>query len=717
MVGGRGRALCAALLLAGGAVLGVSCSSSNLSPGPSAATLEDGALSSDGRAAVVDAADSPGRSGESPAEQARSGAQGLSPGEKALADAPERVAQEAVEPAVASGGQGDTQVPVASAEDEDGEAAREALMSSGSNGRGVWWWQGTPGALSALPSAAQYAADEPDYQSLLMGRKRPIKGTASVGDVVDGRLYHGEVLPAEGPHFSVIPECRARGTQHGVTELLTLVRDVARAVADAGAGPDMRVCNMSKEGGGNFEWSRSHNSGRDVDLAFFMIDNKTDQPVEAPGLLRFGRSLFSLGQEEPPLYRFDVARNWLLVRSLLTHPTVHVQWIFVYKPLKRAMLRHAKAIGEEASIIEKARLVVLQPSDSSRHHDHFHVRIFCPPSDRPEGCLDEEPLWPWHRFDDRPLVKRAAAIIPGFFDPDVDVRREVLAYVRRIKARYTGVGLAHMAIFDKDMELRNEALNVLAEWRDGDPLVVESLERMIRAPGPGLLKDDPDFTREAASLPLRFELPFQPVALGGDAPRSGVMLSRAYRVLLKIAAPDSAPFLGAALASGRTIGDEGEGVLEARLAAKAALHVMDLRLVPGLLDALTHEHHRVRIAANLALRRVTNHAIRGGWGPGVKPEKLAEQAQTWRQWWEANQHKSRDQLLYEGFRERGVRLGSVASLDNKAYVDALVPMTKRRDEIGYNADRVLVRMTGRFTPREASAEAKHKKWRRWYPEK
>ena len=64
-----------------------------------------------------------------------------------------------------------------------------------------------------------------------------------------------------------------------------------------------------------------------------------------------------------------------------------VQWVFVAAPLRNMLLDHALRIGEPELLRERARRVLVQPSDSSRHDDHFHVRIACPPDDRP-GCVD-----------------------------------------------------------------------------------------------------------------------------------------------------------------------------------------------------------------------------------------------------------------------------------------------------------------------------------------
>ncbi len=588
-------------------------------------------------------------------------------------------------------------------EPEKGEQASEKLAAP------------APPKILMDKTPQELAKDQPDFKVFLK-RNRPIKGTASIGTTLKGRLLNGEALPHVGEHYEIIPECRERKTNYGTSELIRLINDSAAKVAKEAPGPKLMVCNMSKEGGGNISWSRSHNAGRDVDIAFYMLDNKSGEPVSAPALLRFGRSLFNLvGPEEEPEYRFDVERNWLLVKHLLTHPVVQVQWIFVYKPLKRAMLKHGKAAGASAELLERAEQILWQPSDSAKHHDHFHIRVVCTGEDRAEGCLDDGPMWPWFTdTDPMPMAIRAAALVPGLRDPDAEMRKSIYDYVVRIKAYDTSPGLFEMTVFDPSYELRIEALNTLAEWRTRDASTVTSFERWLRPPGEGILVDDPDYSMDADKVPLRFDLLHQPYVMGEGKPRTAVFIKRAFKTLTKMAAPDAAPYLADALKSKRVIGDPGDkGMLEARLAARAAIHVMDKRLVPALLDALLHESHHVRISSARALSRITNHAIRGGWGPTVSRETMEKNAGLWRDWWAEHKDKTRDELVIMGFREHGAR---VFDLDDKVYAERLVPLTKRNDQLGYNADRTLVRMTGRFTPRDAKAEDKHKRWIKWYPE-
>ena len=52
------------------------------------------------------------------------------------------------------------------------------------------------------------------------------------------------------------------------------------------------------------------------------------------------------------------------------------------------LLAHARVAGEPEALIARADAVMEQPVDSSKHHDHIHVRILCPASDRSLGCVD-----------------------------------------------------------------------------------------------------------------------------------------------------------------------------------------------------------------------------------------------------------------------------------------------------------------------------------------
>lgn len=561
------------------------------------------------------------------------------------------------------------------------------------------------GLAQEPPTAAQLAADEPPYHELIVRKRRPA-GSASVGSTVHGRLYGGVQLPASGEGFEVFEECVGRGTQWGTPELVELLIHAGRAIHAAGPGMPMMVCNMSQKGGGNIAWSRSHNSGRDADIAFFV--RSKGEPWKPPGLVPFNRDGISFWDAG---ITFDVPRNWQLMRALLTHPSVHVQWIFVYDPLRVMMLDHARKIGESPDLVQRAEEVIAQPSDAQRHHDHFHVRVFCNPTERAEGCLDRDPYWPWFTQDRRPLTARSSALALGLRDKNPETRLAVLDTIERTAAWDAIPGIAELAIFDPRHEVRLRAQGIVAEWREGDASLAWALEQFVRSAKVGVVVDDPAYSTDAVpaapGTPVRF-------FIGEGRTHKPVHLRRAWRLIRKTASPGMQGFLARALASRRMLSASDEDPKatssEALAAAQAASHVMDLRLVPALLVAMQSPQPKVRVAANRALRRITAYRLGVSWGDAIGPEARAKNLERWRQWWEENKDKPREDLLWRGFRRVGLR---VVSWKDPELPKRLVPLTERPDEIGYNADRVLCELTGAWSPRESSAANRHKRWLKW----
>ncbi len=205
----------------------------------------------------------------------------------------------------------------------------------------------------------------------------------SVGTPQTGRLLGGTRLPvASDPHVRALARTAKADTLWGTSELVALVRDVAAAVARQHGQVPLTVGNLSRRGGGDIGASVSHNSGRDADLAFYLLDAR-GKSVRWHTMLHCDDSGVVQRPADARGFRFDTARNWALIRHLLSHPAVVVQWIFVAAPLRNMLLDHALRVGEPASLRERARRVLVQPSDSARHDDHFHVRIACPPGDSP----------------------------------------------------------------------------------------------------------------------------------------------------------------------------------------------------------------------------------------------------------------------------------------------------------------------------------------------
>jgi penicillin-insensitive murein endopeptidase len=93
--------------------------------------------------------------------------------------------------------------------------------------------------------------------------------------------------------------------------------------------------------------------------------------------------------------RLDVARQWLLVKKLVTDPELGVQFLFISKPLEALLMDYARARGESLELQDRAQTVMLQPRDSLPHDDHLHLRVACSPDEARAGCSGGGPYWEW----------------------------------------------------------------------------------------------------------------------------------------------------------------------------------------------------------------------------------------------------------------------------------------------------------------------------------
>ncbi|MEL6179218.1 MAG: HEAT repeat domain-containing protein, partial [Myxococcota bacterium] len=429
----------------------------------------------------------------------------------------------------------------------------------------------------------------------------------------------------------------------------------------------------------------------------------------APALMAFNANLTSSEG-----FTFDVARNWALARALLTHPTIQVQWLFISNPLKEALLEHARAQQEPEQLLARAREVLWQPTDSSPHNDHFHLRVYCSQKERLEGCLNTGPTWSWIDTYDTAVEARIQALLKGLDDPEPTVRQEVINVMIRVHLPGAAVALAKRALFDPAPTVRLTALRALSLWRASDTEVIAALERAIRVPGGGTLGSDDDF-----EIALPADLPLGPHEAERDPERdrhrTAQVVERLYSTLATIASPKSLPLMRDAMGSTRRVGSDPDSAIpEAQLAAQATAHIMELGLVEPLIALLDHEDGATRQAAATTLRRITNHTFKTRWERGMSSKRLRKRQAKWRRWWRDQRGKNRDALLLAGFKEASRRLRKAKTLESWTVVDRLVRLTKRDDHVGYNADRLLCRLLGRWSPRDADAEDKHKRWSKWW---
>ncbi len=175
----------------------------------------------------------------------------------------------------------------------------------------------------------------------------------SVGVAEAGRLVNGVTFPTDGPWRVTAPD-RAFGTRAIVESVAAAIREVDAAFPGR---TKINVNHLSSADGGWLRPHRSHQTGRDVDLGFYYLEDGAHVHAD--------RARY-----------FDLARNWALVRALVIHGDV--QLILVDRKVIQRLHDHAISIGEDPAWVRS----IAGPGDGAilrharRHKDHFHARYF-----------------------------------------------------------------------------------------------------------------------------------------------------------------------------------------------------------------------------------------------------------------------------------------------------------------------------------------------------
>ncbi|MCA9654040.1 MAG: penicillin-insensitive murein endopeptidase [Myxococcales bacterium] len=180
-------------------------------------------------------------------------------------------------------------------------------------------------------------------------------------DLVDdlhrsGSMDDAVPLPP-GPEYTVKAESYAWGTPRTIAQL----RDVIRSYARDRDVPKVHVGDISRRHGGPFPPHLSHQDGRDVDVAYVLLDRRT----------RFGAAnRLSLDREN----------SWALLRSFIDSGAV--LYLFVDYELQHLLYEEARAMGATEVQLERwfqypygrraARGIIRHWKG---HDDHFHVRF------------------------------------------------------------------------------------------------------------------------------------------------------------------------------------------------------------------------------------------------------------------------------------------------------------------------------------------------------
>jgi len=212
----------------------------------------------------------------------------------------------------------------------------------------------------------------------------------SIGSPTEGHLLGGTHLE-EAPYLRIVPVYAGNDVRWGLEPLVTMIDRAARQVRRQYPEAVTSVGHLSREGGGEIDRHRSHESGRDGDIGFF-VRSAAGRQLLPSHFVQFRGDGTAVNW--PGAY-FDDARNWLLVSALVTDAEAHVTHLFIAAPLRARLLSYAERIGAPAAIRMRAAEVLQQPHGALPHDDHFHVRIGCP--SHMSGCV-ENPAARAHRM-------------------------------------------------------------------------------------------------------------------------------------------------------------------------------------------------------------------------------------------------------------------------------------------------------------------------------
>lgn len=217
------------------------------------------------------------------------------------------------------------------------------------------------------------------------------RDSVSCGSANRGALSEAAMLPRSGPGFETPGPWWDRGRRYGTDELVSLIIRAAASVDKEHPGAILGVADLSARGGGAIAGHRSHQSGRDADLIYYALDPQ-GQPFRPDEHMAYysysGRARYAqaptYARNIPERY-FDMARNWALVKALMTDAHAPVEHIFVSDRVRKWLLRYADSAGEPEEIIDRARRLLKRPQSTGGHNDHMHIRISCTADDMARG--------------------------------------------------------------------------------------------------------------------------------------------------------------------------------------------------------------------------------------------------------------------------------------------------------------------------------------------
>ncbi len=228
----------------------------------------------------------------------------------------------------------------------------------------------TPATVPASPAVTAVAPKAPDEPSALLdlsddellariAADPTALGSLSIGTPGRASLFNSVELPPN-PHWKIAPDADTFATTETIAFLQAAIDTVYELFPEA---PPIMVGDISSASGGHLKRHKSHQGGRDVDLGYYYKSGATQWFVPATAA------------------NFDLAKNWALVRSLVTR--TDVEMILLDVRVQRMLYKYAQSLGEDKDFLDHVfacgrglRDAIVQHVVG--HRTHYHVRFFNP---------------------------------------------------------------------------------------------------------------------------------------------------------------------------------------------------------------------------------------------------------------------------------------------------------------------------------------------------
>lgn len=513
------------------------------------------------------------------------------------------------------------------------------------------------------------------------------KASVSIGDTSHGRLVNGQRLE-ESEALGILPRQQKRNLRYGTEGLIRAIDRAAKALHDA-TGTKLWVGNLGKERGGDIQWSVSHNSGRDADIAFCYQDAK-GKPVDPPDLVRLNKDGLAKGFH----FRFDAARTWKVIEALITTPEVQVQYLFMSNPLRGLVLKYAADHGASSALIQKAAEVVRQPGAAAAHDDHLHLRIFCEARDVEGGCLNTGTIHP--RIDTFAAEHRAAQARAAGLIASADPAVRAAAITRLVLLRTNDqTGAIASRLSDDDARVRAASATALGDLRATDHGIglvhrfrvepeLEVKLAILEAVGNLGGKGSGRFLAQVVGSPQLDHWTLLP-PLGQAAVGSGPILSilpGAFTASRQLADQKVPAWWAQFIAE-----DPDPGAVLQRAALGAMTTAERLEPVEAAIALLRDRDPEVRMLAARALRHTTNLSYRVDWAEddGLERERGL---QRWQAALAKSPKASRRDWLVIGFRAAGYEIPALRQQHGWEILRAIAS----EDHTSFNAQRTMMRL-------------------------